>query len=100
MTINLFNKDVCNARFEIRWDNSNSSPAIALSPGDMASFDMDIFNQIPVGATWWVCGYQADTKLFKQSKKRFKYIDGFGFGGTFRFFMNNVSIGLTYHRAK
>lgn len=98
MKINLFNKNVDNARFEICWGENDSTSAIALDPGDTASFDMDVFNQIPEGADWWVKGYQVNTDLYKFSTENFKYISGFGFSGTFNLLIKDIDLVLTYRK--
>jgi hypothetical protein len=99
MTIHFFNQDIPNAKFGIRWGQNNSTPTITLNPGDMASFDLDVFNKIPPGESCQVFSSQNGTDLYKQSVKKFKYIQGRYFGGTFKFCMRGINkLALTYYR--
>ncbi|MCC8424438.1 hypothetical protein [Mucilaginibacter sp. UR6-11] len=99
MTVHFFNNNIPEARFELRWGNEgHKTPSIKLSPGDMASFDLDVFSEIPDGAYCRAYACQVGTDLAKQSSIRFKYVKGRGFGGTFEFCKRLFGLGLTYYR--
>jgi hypothetical protein len=98
MTIHLVNDNIRQAIFGIGWHTNKESPTIALKPGDMASFDLDVFGLIPDGTACWVFVRQLSTKLYKQSFVRFNYRKGRGFGGTFSFCTDDLKLALTYYR--
>ncbi len=98
MTINLFNDNVDSAVFGIMWNIADETPTIALEPGDMASFDLDVYRHIPDGTKCRVFARQRGTALYQQSVLTFKYIKGYGFGGSFKFCMHGLKLALTYYR--
>jgi hypothetical protein len=78
MTINFFNHDIGGARFGLLWDADKETPAIALNPGDMASFDLDVFNDIPDGTNCKIFAFYKGAKIFTRVPS--KYVKGRGFG--------------------
>lgn len=99
MKINFFNQNVVGARFKLCWGENNSTPAFILNPGDAALFDMDMFNQIPEGSDWWIQSYQGNDNVAKHLSGKYKYINGYGFSGTFKLARKKQDLELTFERA-
>lgn len=98
MTVHFFNEDIPNGRFDIRWGEDNKTPSVALNPGDMASFDLDVFNRIPQGTKCRVYACQQGTGRNKLSNGYFRYYNGKTFAGTFKFYLRNLGLALNWYR--